>query len=708
MKVLRFILPVAAGILIALSATAESKRPMTHEDLWLMRRLSALAVSPDGKDVVVSVSEPAYDSKEETSDLWIMRTDRGLAPRRLTSTKGSESGAVWHPDGGRIAFSHKAEGQEEAQIFVLNVYDGKATQLTSVANGARSPKWSPDGSTLLFLSDVFPGALTDAQNREAAKVRKERKTTARVYDGFPVRYWDRWLDDRKTHLFVQEARPDAPARDLFAEWDLAQLPGFAGRYTETAEVFDCAWAPDGSAVVFAATTERDRSAHAFVTSSLFVVPVSGGTPVRLTEDDSSFGEPVFAPDGTWFVVGEVPGRSGKVYVENRLVRFPWPFDASGRKALAEGFDRNARTPFVSPDGSEIFFTAEDAGREKIYRLPSTGGAVSLFLDPIQGVVTSLVGGGSDAPVLAGIVDAAHRPPEVAIFTQKNGVQRISGFNAERVKDLDLPPVEEFWFTSSKGRRIHSYIARPSGFDPSRKYPVFVVMHGGPHSMYRDSFGLRWNYHLLAGSDYVLILTNYTGSTGFGEEFAQRIQGDPLKTPGEEIIEALDAALLRYSFLDGSRVSAGGASYGGHLANWLQATTTRFRCLVNHAGMVNSMAQWGTSDLIYSREVNMEGPVWEQGEVWLAQNPARFAGRNAEGTGWVTPMLVTVGEKDYRVPLNNSLETWSYLKRLQIPSRLIAFPDENHWVLKGENSRFWYSEVKKWLDYWTLPAEKPKA
>ena len=223
------------------------------------------------------------------------------------------------------------------------------------------------------------------------------------------------------------------------------------------------------------------------------------------------------------------------------------------------------------------------------------------------------------------------------------------------------------------------------------------MHGGPHGMWRDQFFVRWNYHLLAAPGYVLLLTNYSGSTGFGEEFARSIQGDPLKGPADEINEAADAAIKGFPFIDGSRQCAGGASYGGHLANWLQATTTRYKCLISHAGLVNLEAQWGTSDTIYSREVNLGGPPWEQASVWRDQNPIRYAAK------FRTPVLVTVGENDFRVPLNNTLEYWSALQRMQVPSRLIVFPDENHWILKGEDSRLFYSEVSAWLARWLGPA-----
>jgi dipeptidyl aminopeptidase/acylaminoacyl peptidase len=242
------------------------------------------------------------------------------------------------------------------------------------------------------------------------------------------------------------------------------------------------------------------------------------------------------------------------------------------------------------------------------------------------------------------------------------------------------------------------LIRPPGFDPSKKYPLFVVIHGGPHTMWRDMWVLRWHYHLLAAPGYVVLLTNFTGSTGFGEAFAQGIQGDPLKGPSDEINDAADEAIERYSFIDGSRQCAGGASYGGHLANWLQASTTRYRCLVSHAGLVSLKSQWGTSDVAYGREVAQGGPHWEDIPLWTEQSPITYA------ENFKTPVLVTFGENDFRVPINNGLEYWAVLQRQQVESRLVIFPDENHWILKGENSRYFYQEVHDWLGRWLTPED----
>jgi dipeptidyl aminopeptidase/acylaminoacyl peptidase len=314
------------------------------------------------------------------------------------------------------------------------------------------------------------------------------------------------------------------------------------------------------------------------------------------------------------------------------------------------------------------------------------------MDMTRGVYTNLrIPAKASSTILIANWESAINPPEVfRLDLQSKTQQPLTTFNAEQVAKIDWQPLRHFWFTSKAGKRIHNMIALPPNFDEHKKYPLFVVLHGGPHSMWRDNWGLRWNYFMLSRPGYVVLLTNYTGSTGFGEAFSQSIQGDPFKGPGNEINEAADEAIRLFSFVDGSRQAAAGASYGGHMANWLQATTTRYKALISHAGLINLESQWGTSDTIYSREVNNGGPVWQQGPIWREQNPIRYA------KNFRTPIMLSVGENDFRVPLNQTLENWSVLQRLRIPSRLIVWPDENHWILKGENSRYWYTEVYAWL------------
>jgi dipeptidyl aminopeptidase/acylaminoacyl peptidase len=672
--------------------TAQGKVPLTHELMWMMKRVSAPVPSPDGKWVVFSMTEPAYDEKDQVSDLWIVPADGSAKPRRLTFTKGGESGAAWSPDSQRLAFSAKREGDDVAQIYVIDVMGGgEAVRVTTVSTGARSPQWRPDGRALLFTSTVYPGAMDDEANKKIAAERKAQKYRVRVYDKFPIRNWDKWLEDTQGHLFVQSLEPGAKAKDLLVGSKLVNERGFAGRVTDSGEEFDAIWTPEGDSIIFVATTTRDRAAYSTVNSSLFKVSAAGGEPVRLTAGDDSFSRPMFRADGRALYAIFNVEANGKVYNLDRLAMFDWP-NMGQPKILTANWDRAVSSYSPTPDSRSIYLTAEEAGLEKLFTLPANGGEVHLAMDMTRGVYTNLkIPQKASSTVLIANWESAINPPEIfRLDLNEKTQQPLTTFNAERVAQIDWQPPRHFWFTSKAGKRIHNMIVLPPAFDEKKKYPLFVVMHGGPHSMWRDNWGLRWNYHLLARPGYVVLLTNYSGSTGFGEAFAQSIQGDPFVGPGNEINEAADEAIRLFPFVDGTRQCAAGASYGGHLANWMQATTTRYKCLISHAGLINLESQWGTSDTIYGREINNGGPVWEQGAVWREQNPIRFA------KNFKTPILLSVGENDFRVPLNQTLENWSVLQRLRVPSRLLVWPEENHWILKGEDSRYWYQEVYAWL------------
>ncbi len=684
-----------AGVFFTPRASAQDatqKKPITHENVWLMKRVGMPAISPDGKWVVFSVTEPAYDSKDQASDLWIVPADGSEKPRRLTYTKAGEGDVAWNPDGKRIAFITRREGDETGQIYVLNVVEGgEAQRITTLSTGAGSPRWHSNGKTLLFTSVVFPGALNDDDNKRVAKERKERKYRARVYDGYPVRNWDHWLDDTQTHPFTVSLDGGAP-KDLLAGTNFVAKPGFGGSGTNSADDLQAVWTPDGGGIVFTATTDGDKGAYSFTETHLYLLAGLTGEPKQLTPVGASYGNAKFSPDGkSLFAVRTA--NTGKIYHLDRLVRFDWNGNAGlAEKLVSPSFDRAVGSFAITPDNASVYLTAEDAGLERVYVVPAAGGETKPAFEQTVGCYTGLtIGNAGNRPVVVANWDSATNPAEVVrIDLDAKKHVALSMFNAEAIKGIDWQPLRHFWFTSKAGRKIHNLMVLPPNFDESKKYPVFAFIHGGPHTMSRDQFFLRWNYHFIAQPGYIVIMTNYTGSTGFGEKFAQDIQGDPFGTCGSEISEAVDAALKQFSFCDGERVAAGGASYGGHLANWLQATTTRYKCLIAHAGLINSEAQYGTSDTSYGREVMNGGPVWEQGKTWREQNPIRYAAK------FKTPIMLTVGENDFRVPLNQTLENWTILQRLKVPSRLIVFPEANHWVLRGEDNKFLFTEVHAWL------------
>jgi dipeptidyl aminopeptidase/acylaminoacyl peptidase len=683
---------------VAADPAAAPKQALTHEAIFLMERVGAPAVSPDGKWVVFPVTEPAYDEKKESADLWIVPVDGSAKPRRLTSNRAAENGPAWSPDSRKIAFSSRREDDDVSQIYVLDVAGGgEARRVTSSPLAARAPVWSPDGQSLLYQAGSYAGAADADTNKKIAAERKDAKSKVRIYDSFPIRRWDRWLDDTQTHLLVIPAAGGA-ARDLLAGTRLASLPGFAGATGEgSGDSLEPAWAPDGKSIVFVATTNRNTAAYSPTNTHLFEVAATGGEPRPLTTGNSGYAHPAFSPDGqsVCFRAGD---EWGKIYAVDRLACAAWPWSGSIR-TLTPKFDRAVADFAIAPDSRTLYLTAEDSGYVKLFSVPARGGEVTPVLDSRGAFGTIEIPAAAGTVIVASWGSSVNPAELVRVDPAAKKQSRLTSFNVEKAAALDWQPPQEFAFTGAKGRPIHSFVVLPAGFDPARKYPLLVLIHGGHANMWRDQISLRWNYHLLASPGYVVLLTDYRGSTGYGEQFTLDILGDPLRGPADDINQAADEAIKRYPFIDATRQAAGGASYGGHLTNWLEATTTRYRCLVSHAGLSSLETQWSTSDVMYGRELMMGTPFWESPRVWLDQSPIAYA------KDFKTPILLSVGENDFRVPMNNTLEMYAALQRQRVPTRLLVWPDENHWILKGENSRVFYREVREWLAKWLGPGSR---
>ncbi|MES2794327.1 MAG: S9 family peptidase [Bacteroidota bacterium] len=658
---------------------AQTKRTITHEDLIAMKRVGVPVLSPDGKQVIFSVLETSYNEKDNQNDLWIVPTDGSEKPRKLTAMKAGESDYSWSPDGKYISFVAKRDTDEEAQIYLLNMQGGEAQRFTNLNSGASTPKWSPDGKQILFQSQVYIGAFSDSTFKKIADVKKNQKYKARVYETYPIRNFDKWIDEKQTHLFVQNI-DSKQATDLFQKIDMCKSVAF--------KLGGSTWA-DNSEIVFAASVDSNSTGK-YLETQLFKISKSGGVESQITKGPAIYSNPKISEDGKFlFCESYLPAY--KMYFLEKITRFDWP-NLTNKIELNAKIDRPVVNYKINQNGG-ILATIEDKGNNKIYTLNQ--------IDNIP-ITTSTKGNYSNISEEMGVKIASYesvvQPPEIVRINADGSHLFLTNFNENLLKSLDMNDVQIIWTKAKNGKNIRSMITKPAHFDPAKKYPLVVLMHGGPSMAYTESFGYRWQPNLIAGDDFVVIMTDYTGSTGYGEKFAQDIQFDPFKGPAEEIQEAASDAIKRFSYIDGSRQAASGASYGGHLANWLQATTSHYKCLISHAGLVNSVSQWGTSDGVFNREVMNGGVPWENSKTWKEQNPYNFA------NNFKTPILLTVGENDFRVPINNTIENYHILQRKKIPSRLVVFPEENHWILKPENSRFHYKEVKDWLKKWLIVAK----
>jgi dipeptidyl aminopeptidase/acylaminoacyl peptidase len=672
-------------------AQAPIKKPLTHEALWMMKRVGAPTVSPDGKWVVYSVIEPSYEKDKSVSDLWLVPADGQKPPHRITNTKAAEEDVAWSPDSSSLAFASKREGDVVSQIYILDLAQGgDARRLTNISTAAAKPKWRPDGKAILFESRVYPGALDDAANKKLAAEHKDRKYNVRTYEHFPVRFWNEWLDERQPTVMTQPLDQDSP-KDILTASKLAQQSGFGGSETDGGVTLAPQWSPDGHEVVFIATTERWNAAAADVAYHLYRVTADGTSePTVIAPMPGDYAEEEFSADGKALYF-KFAAQDAEVYHLQHLYKVNWPAGDAAQQIDRE-FDRDVSHYALTADSKSAFLLVQEAGKENLYRVAAAGGKPALVIEPATGGYTALgIAQKSSQLRLIGTYGSSVSPSEVVrIDPAQHSHANLTHVDTAAAAAIDWQPPQHFYFTSAKGRNIHNMLVLPPAFDATTKYPMLVLIHGGAASNNADQIGLRWNYHLLAAPGYVVLMTDYTGSTSFGEKFAQAIKMDPLRTPGEEINQAVDEAIKRYPFIDAGRLCAAGASYGGHLANWIEATTTRYKCLISHAGEVDLTTQWGTSDSIYGREITNGGPPWAGSPVWHDQSPITYA------ANWQTPMLLSIGERDFRVPIGNTLENWATLQRMHVPSRLLVWPDAWHWILKPEDSRHFYEEVHRWL------------
>ena len=653
------------------------KRPITQEDIWLMRRVGAPVASPDGQWLATSVIEPAYDSTSEFADLWLIAGDGRVPPRPLTSGPGMKIAPSWSPDGTRLAFVAKGAKDTVAQVYVLTIADSTTRPITDWHAAVRAPRWRPDGGAILF------------EATEVTKPDSARKSQARIYDTMPVRFWNRWLDEYRPHPFVIELTDGASPLDLLQGTRFAAAPGFRGIFKtterDTIETLQAQWAPDGKSIVFAAQVNADAMMHTEVYTSLFQVDAAGGEPMPLTAAGESFSQPQFNAAGD--VLYAIRKRWATDYVSTRLARLPWP-SRSGAEIVTGQWDRVIGGYVIAPDGQSIYLDAADDGFQQVFKMPATGGMPEPMVKMERGAYRGVV------PIAGGLVaihETALQPPEIVRLGSPH--RPLTRFNADRLENIDAPAPIHFRFTAGNGKRIHNVLFRPAGFDPARKYPIITLIHGGPAAMSTDEFSYSafWFHpHLLASPGYVVLVTNYTGSIGFGEPFAYAVEKDVLRGPAQELLDAIREAASRFDFIDATRQAAVGGSYGGYLVNWLNGHTDQFKCIVCHVGPFNNESQYGTNDGGIDRETRMGGPIWEGGGQWNDQNPFRYV------QNFKTPMLVSHGERDFRVPLNEGLANFKLLQRRKIPSRFIVFPDEGHLFGNGENARLYWEEVRAWL------------
>jgi dipeptidyl aminopeptidase/acylaminoacyl peptidase len=661
----------------AIWAQAPAKRAMTFDDLAAMQRVSEPQISPDGRSVVYSVGTTEMEPNRIARNIWVVSTSPGSQPRQLTQD-GHATRPQWSPDGKKIAFLSSREGA--TQIYLMPAQGGSAKKITSLSTGADNEKWSPDGRSIAFTSSVYPDCTDDVCNQSRDQAAEKNKVKARVYDHLLYRHWVHWSNGKRSHLFLVAAAGGAP-RDVTAHADYDVPPD------ERGDANDFSFSPDSKELCFTAVTDRPEAIS--TNGDLFLVAAEGSEPKRITTNPGFDGHPTYSPDGRFIAYHS---QKAAEYESDR-----WRlllYDRAGGKqiALTEPFDRSVDEIVWSADSKRIYFTAENEGEKPFYEIPAS--AASAPREILKDTYNEALSVSADGSRFAFLRSSLTMPAE--IFTSHSdgsGAEQLSHHNAARLAALDINPPESFWFEGAGGTRVEGMMIRPPHFDASKKYPVLLLIHGGPQGLWTDSWGYRWNEELFTAPGYVAVMINPRGSTGYGQKFTDEIQDDWGGKVYEDLMKGTDFVLAKYPFVDASRVAAAGGSYGGYMVDWIATHTGRFKALISHAGVYDKPGMYGATEELWFEEHDMQGTPWTNPESYRKWSPSTYAG---ELSKYKTPTLVICGELDYRIPYTQSLEFFTALQRQSVPSKLIVYPDEGHWIQKPQNSQLWYKSFSDWL------------
>ncbi len=685
---MRRIACAAVCIIVLCSAAApQVRRPIELRDLFAMKRVGASALSKDGKSVAYTLTTVDLEKNTSSSGLWLSSLD-GATSRPLTQHSSADRNPAWSPDGNTLAFESTRSG--ESQIWLLDLPNGEPRQLTRIAAGAREAVWSPDGSLIAYLSDVWPEystkpfAVSDSLNRARLLEGQKGGVTARVYTRLLERHWDRWGEGRRVHIFVQPVSGGEP-RDL-TPGDRDAVP--------TSSTFsggvDFAFSPDGREIAFTATPTPPHSEAWSTNYDILIVPVTGGAPVQLTTNAAADVFPRYSPDGR-FIAYRSQSRPGDEADRWQLMLY----ERATRtfRSLTADFDASVGSQVWAPDSRTIFFPSEAEAETPIFSVAIRGHGVRRVFATGSNYDLQV---SRDGARLVFTHATVVRPAEIMTCrTDGSGFAPVTRANDDLFGLLDIRPPEKVWYVGDGGTKIQAWLFKPPGFDARKKYPLVMLVHGGPQGSWGNSWSYRWNPPLWAAQGYVIFAPNPRGSTGFGQKFVDEISRDWGGRVFRDLVKGLDTA-QSLPFVDRERTAAAGASFGGYMINWFQARIPeRFRTLITHSGEFNATSAYGSTDELWFDE-------WEHGIPW--ENPGEFEefSPHRYAKNFKTPMLILHGELDFRVPVTEGLQLFTALQRQGIPSQLVTFPNENHWILKPANSVFWHTTVFGWLASYLKP------
>ncbi len=662
-------------------AQSQTKRPINFDDLIEMKRVADAQISSDGGKIAYVVNIVNKEANRGKRSIWLVPTNGGAAQQFIASDKNDDT-PRWSADGGKIAFLSTRDGSP--QIYVANADGSSPRKITDVPEGVGEFIWSPDGKMFAFITDVYPECKDLKCVAEKSDAAEKSKVKAVIADRLLYRHWTEFKRGKRSHLFVISAEADAAGRqpkDL-TPGDFDVPPFSLGDPTAFA------FSPDSKEICFARNTDKDEATS--TNNDLFLVSVTGGDAKRITDTNKgSDTTPRYSPDGK-YIAYRSQLRNG--YESDRFRLMLYDRNAKTTKELSVGFTNWVEDLAWMPDSKALVINSQDRGHEAIFVAPVNGDKFQRIINEGSSNNASI---SADGKTIAFTRSNAAMPTEVfKANANGSGVMQLTKTNADLLAQLNLPAAEEFEFVGGLKAKIHGFIVKPPQFDKAKKYPMVLLVHGGPQGAWMDNWGYRWNPQMWAARGYVTVLINPHGSTGYGQAFTEQITGDWGGAVYEDLMRGVDH-VIKLGYVDANRIGAAGGSYGGYMVNWMNGHTDRFKAIVSHASIYNAESMYATEELWF-QEWEWKGAPWDANSTYKKWSPHLFA------KNFKTPTLVVHGELDYRVPIGEGLQLFSALQRRGIPSKLLYFPDEGHWVLKPQNSELWYKTVLDWFDQYLKP------
>ncbi len=682
----RFIAPmiiIVMGLgMVTASKAQTAAAPFTIDQLIVVRRVGDPQLSPDGRWVAYTVTDTDKEANRRTTQIYLAPTTGGPA-RQLTNEKQSSHSPRWSPDGSRLAFISARDG--EPQIYLLDIAGGQSKRVSNIPTGADGPVWSPDGKWIAVASDIYPDCTTDDCNRKRAAAAAESKVKARIADSLLFRHWTSYKEGKRTHVYIV-ATDTGESRDMTpGNWDSPPFSlGGPANY---------AFSNDSRELAFVRNTDKDEALS--TNGDIFIAPIAGGQARRITDRNRGNDvSPQYSPDGR-FIAYRSQERAGFEADRWRLMLYDRKSGES--RSISEQIDNHVESFAFTPDSRKIYFTLAERGRQPIYEISVSGGQARKVID---GGVNDDVQLSGDGRTMIFTRQSMTHPIEVfRASADGTGMTQVTEINKAFLGQFNLKPAEDVTWEGAGGAANHGWLIKPANFTPTKKYPLIVLIHGGPQGAWNDAWSYRWNPQVFAAAGYVVFAPNPRGSTGYGQKFTDEISGDWAGKVYTDIMNGV-AKVAGMPFVDRERVGAAGGSYGGYMVNWILGHNddprVKFKALVSHAGVYNLTSMYGATEELWFTEWEFKGTPWANPELYTKWSPHLWV------KNFKTPTLVVHGELDYRVPYTEGLQLFTALQRQGVDSRLLLYPDEGHWILKPQNSELWYDTVLGWFEKYLKP------